>query len=166
MALIKQAKLVEDRWRFAESEADLAYAGPLFVTLALWREQREALLARGAPLGLRLANDQAPEEIGEDLRHFAAVSLEFPKFNDGRAFSQARILRQRLGFDGELRAIGHVLRDQLLFMERCGFDAYQFPDEARAQDALEALSEFSVWYQSAGDRRRPVAFLRHRQAAE
>src|SRR3546814_2142105 len=83
----------------------------------------ERLRGHNGRLGLRLKSDQSPAGIAEDLGHFQLVALEFPRFGDGRAYSYARLLRERYGFKGELRAVGNVLRDQFLFMLRCGFDA-------------------------------------------
>ena len=95
------------------------------------------------------------------MKRFALIALEFAKFTDGRAYSYARLLRQRYGYEGELRAIGQVLRDQLLFMHRCGFDAFEVvkPDAVAAWRA--ALAEISLFYQRAADARPTVLGLRH-----
>lgn len=167
MPLLKDGLPTEDAWRLAESEEDLDRDGPIFVTPELWRSARARLAGRNAPLGLRLRSDQSPEELAEDLPHFKAVALEFPKFTDGRPYSYARILRERLGFRGELRAVGAVLRDQLAFMRRCGFDAVEFdaPDAAAGWSA--ATREFNAWYQPASEGDQPIPALRRRlQAAE
>ena len=167
MALVKDGKLAEDTWLTAETEADLQREGPLFVTLELWQGARERLTGRNAPLGLRLRSDQSAEDLAGDLENFAAIALVFPKFTDGRAFSTARILRERLGFEGELRAVGAVKRDQLAFLQRCGFDAVEVPEDKDAEAWLESLREFSHWYQPAADGLSAIAALRHRlQAAE
>src|SRR3546814_6954056 len=89
----------------------------------------ERLRGHNGRLGLRLKSDQSPAGIAEDLGHFQLVALEFPRFGDGRAYSYARLLRERSGFKGELRAVGNVLRDQFLFMLRCGFDAFEVANE-------------------------------------
>ena len=168
MALVKDGVLAEDTWAHAQVDDDLnAVAGPVFVSLELWQSARQRLSGRNAPIGLRLKSEQSPELIAQDLDKFAAIALEFPKFTDGRAYSHARILRERLGFTGELRAVGNVLRDQLLFMHRCGFDAFEIADAATAASWGEALHDFSVWYQPTGDGRAATASLRHlRRAAE
>ncbi len=166
MALVKNGVIAEDTWTHAEVDGDLdAYGGPVFVSLELWQSVRPILSSRNAPLGLRLKSDESPELVADDLHHFTAIALEFPKFTDGRAYSHARILRERLGFTGELRAVGHVLRDQLLFMHRCGFDAFEITDPDSAASWGEALGDFSVWYQSTGDGRPATASLRHLQRA-
>nr|MDJ0947226.1 DUF934 domain-containing protein [Kiloniellales bacterium] len=110
---------------------------------------------------------QSPEDLAEDLPHFVAVALEFPKFTDGRPYSHARILRERLGFRGELRAVGAVFRDQLAFMTRCGFDAMELDAPDAAASWTAATREFGAWYQPASEGSRPIPALRRRlQAAE
>lgn len=163
MALIKGGKLVEDAFVDASGADAIPPSGPVIVSLAQWQSQRDALLARGTPLGLRLHSDQSPEAIADDARHFALIALEFPKFRDGRAYSYARLLRERYGFKGELRAVGDVLMEQLFFMVRTGFDAFdlqQSPDPVAAFQT--ALKDFTVWYQPTGDGRPTAMQLRRR----
>ena len=106
---------------------------------------------------VQLANDADARTVA--LEGVERIELNFPKFTDGRAYSQARVLRRR-GFAGELRATGDVLIDQALFMRRCGFDAYEIADAARAPRFISALKSFSVFYQPAGEGRAPVSALR------
>jgi len=163
MSLIKGGKLVEDAFVDASGAEAIPPAGPVIVSLAQWQSQRDALLVRGTPLGLRLHSDQSPEAIADDVQHFALIALEFPKFRDGRAYSYARLLRERYGFKGELRAVGDVLMEQLLFMVRTGFDAFdvqQSPDPVAAFET--ALKDFTVWYQPTGDGRPTAMQLRRR----
>src|SRR5690606_12426030 len=101
------------------------------------------------------------EEIAEDLQHFQVVALNFPAFTDGRHYSSARLLRERYGYKGEVRAIGDVLRDQLFLMRRCGFDAFAVRPDRDPYDALLGLKDFSVTYQAASDDPRPL--FRRRQ---
>jgi uncharacterized protein (DUF934 family) len=153
MPLIKDGRVADDPWlRLADDEA-LPTGAPAIVSLERWQAERESLAGRNAPLGLWLRSDQSPALVADDLDHFDLVALDFPKFNDGRAFSYARLLRERYGYRGELRAVGEVLRDLLLYMHRCGFDAFAIDRD----DALErweaALEEMSVWYQPTADGR-------------
>jgi uncharacterized protein (DUF934 family) len=114
MALIKAGKRVEDPFVDASAAEAIPPSGPVIVSLAQWQAQRDALLARGTPLGIRLHSDQSPEAIADDVKHFAAIALEFPKFRDGRAYSYARLLRERYGFvaaDEMLRAVTLMLRN-------------------------------------------------------
>ncbi len=164
MALIKNNEIVADPYVDASAAETIPPAGPVIVSLDQWKAQRDALLARGTPLGLRLHSDQSPELIADDVQRFALVALEFPKFRDGRAYSYARLLRERYGFKGELRAVGDVLLEQLFFMLRTGFDAFdlqQSPDPIAAFHT--ALSDFSVWYQPTNDGRPTAMQLRHRR---
>ena len=159
MALIKDGRSIEDRYSPVSPDAPWPESGGLLVDLALWQSQRAALLASGRPLGLRLSSDEHPDPVFPDIGHFDMIALEFPVFRDGRAYSCARLLRRR-GFAGELRAVGDVLLDQLHYMQRVGFDAFEIdatdPEAAFAQ----AQSEFSVWYQPAGDDRPWASRLR------
>ena len=164
MSLIKGGKLVADAFVDASAAAEIPATGAIIVSLDQWRAQRDALLARGTSLGIRLHSDQSPEAIADDVQHFALIALEFPKFRDGRAYSYARQLRERYGFKGELRAVGDVLMEQLFFMVRTGFDAFdlqQSPDPVAAFQT--ALADFTVWYQPTGDGRPTALQLRHRR---
>ena len=163
MSLIKGGKLVADPFVDASAAETIPPSGPVLVSLEQWQQHRQALLERGTPLGLRLRSDQSPELIATDVQSFALIALEFPKFRDGRAYSYARLLRERYGFKGELRAVGDVLLEQLFFMLRVGFDALdvqQSPDPIAAFQT--AISDFSVWYQPTADGRKTVMQLRHR----
>ena len=162
MALIKDGKLVADSFVDATAAAAIPPAGPVIVNLEQWQAERAALLARGTPLGIRLHSDQSPDVIAADVAHFAVVALEFPKFRDGRAYSYARLLRERYGFKGELRAVGDVLLEQLFFMIRVGFDAFELSSADPLRDYQTALADFSVWYQPTGDGRPTAIQLRHR----
>jgi uncharacterized protein (DUF934 family) len=154
MSLIKGGELVEDTFFDASGAETIPPSGPVIVSLAQWQAQRDPL---------RLHSDQSPEAIADDVQHFALIALEFPKFRDGRAYSYARLLRERYGFKGELRAVGDVLMEQVFFMVRTGFDAFdlqQSPDPVAAFQT--ALKDFTVWYQPTGDGRPTAMQLRHR----
>jgi uncharacterized protein (DUF934 family) len=160
MVLVKDGVQVDDLWKSADDGEDLP-DGPAIVTLARWRSERDRLDARNAPLGIRLESDASVADIAADLGRFSLVALEFPVFTDGRPFSMARQLRDRYGFEGEIRAVGDVLRDQILFMVRCGFDAFEMQGEDGAKDWRAAMSEFGVFYQPGADRRPNVLQRRH-----
>ena len=106
-------------------DAPFPEAGGAIVSLERFRRERDQLIARNAPIGVRLRSDQSPEQLGEDVHRLSLVALEFPKFRDGRAFSWARLLRTRLGFEGEIRAVGDFLYDQIAYQRRVGFDAWE-----------------------------------------
>lgn len=128
-----------------------------------WSAWEEGARPEGGRFALDLPNDIPVDEAVRALPHFDAVILNFPVFKDGRAFSQARLLRERCGFKGEIRARGEVLRDQILFMMRAGFTAFEV--DGGADGLLEALGEFSFAYQPASDGAAPVWRLRAARSA-
>jgi uncharacterized protein (DUF934 family) len=166
MPLIRDDQLVEDHFRAVADDEALPAEGAVVVSLARWQKDRASLLERKAPVGVRLKSDESPEAIADDLGRLALVALEFPKFRDGRAYSYARILRERHGYRGEIRAVGDVLMEQLHFMLRTGFNAFEIEGDDPLGQYRTAKSEFSVWYQPTGDGRPTAASLRHRQAAD
>jgi uncharacterized protein (DUF934 family) len=164
MPLIKNAEFADNAFALVADEEPLP-EGAIMVSLKRWQAERDALSARNAPLGLRLSADQSPEALGDEVHRFAVIALEFPKFRDGRGYSWARLLRQRRGYKGEIRAVGDVLRDQWLFMSRCGVDAFEVRPGTRLEDFRAALSEQTVFYQPASDRVHNVLELRHTRPA-
>ena len=168
MALIKELKPAADHWKLLEAEAGgealaVPAMGDVIVPLALWRTQREALLARAGGLGVWLAGEHDPAEIGADLEYFRVIAVHFKSFTDGRGYSTAQLLRRRYGWQGELRAIGDVQRDQLLYLRRCGFDAFVLRDGEDVGAALAAFDDFSDAYQASVDQ--PLPLFRRREAA-
>lgn len=153
MQIIRNRKIVDDDFVHVADDASLPEEGNIIVSLDRWRAEREALSAHSGKLGVTLQNTVDPREIADDLANFAVVAVHFPKYSDGRGFSIGRLLRERLGFKGEIRAVGNVLRDQVLFMERCGFDAYEVAQGKSLESALEGFEDFSVTYQDAVDTR-------------
>jgi uncharacterized protein (DUF934 family) len=149
MPLLKGGKVIEDSWTPLD-EGSEAPQSDIILTLEQWQAERERLRGHNGRLGLRLRSDQSPAEIADDLGHFQLIALEFPRFGDGRAYSYARLLRERYGFQGELRAVGNILRDQLLFMTRCGFDAFEVANDNAVEAWREALAEIDLFYQPTG----------------
>ena len=160
MPLFRESGIVEDPWQKLGEDAPVPADGMVLVSLARWREARAALLARRGPVGVALANTDAVEGLASDVSRLDLIALHFPKFSDGRAYSQARLLRGRLGYAGELRATGNVLQDQALFMLRCGFDAFESEQKGFCEALARARALFSVVYQPAEDSRTPASFLR------
>ena len=161
MAILKHGVLQPNEWLTVADDQALPEGKPVVEPHERWLKERDTLTGRNAPLGIRFKSDQSPVAVADDLDRFGLIVLEFPKFTDGRGYSQARILRQRLGYTGELRATGNVLRDQYLFMDRCGIDSIEIADEAKAGGYLDSLGEFSIWYQPAADQRPTVLSRRH-----
>ena len=163
--LIKDGRIENDSWRLLSAELEVrlldASATPdLIVPLVLWQRRREDLLSRGGRLGLKLAPEEGPEGVARDLMHFALVAVEFPVFTDGRGYSTARLLRERYGYTGELRAIGDIGRDQLFYLSRCGFNAFALEPGGEAAEALDSLKDFSEGYQASVER--PLPLFRRR----
>jgi uncharacterized protein (DUF934 family) len=115
-------------------------------------------------LGVWLDSHEDPEALADDLDRLSLVAVNFPKFTDGRGYSIARLLRERYHYQGEIRAIGDVLQDQLFYMQRCGIDAYALRADKDIEKALAGLSVFSETYQAAVDQSEPL-FLRRRTEA-
>ena len=156
MALIKDGSLAEDSWRTLSDEDAVIGNGPIIISFERWRDGRDALKRHNGPLGIRMKSDQPPALIADDIDRFHLIALEFPTLADGRAFSYARLLRERHGFKGELRAVGDVYKDQLYFMQRCGFSSFELPAGRDPNDALGALKSFSVVYSPAADDATPA----------
>lgn len=162
MPLLKDGKLIDDPWVHIADEVAIPASGPVIVGLKRWRELRKSLIKRKDPVGVRLQSDHTAGDVAGDLEHLGVVALAFPAFKDGRAYSNARRLRERHGYTGEIRAIGNVLRDQYLFMRRCGFDALEVKEGETEQDWQNATQAIGVFYQPAADGRETAMQLRHR----
>jgi uncharacterized protein (DUF934 family) len=137
-------------------------AEPVVVPLAYLKEHRAELAARGEPVGVWLKPDDEPAELAPHLASIELVAVQFPKFTDGRGYSTAALLRTRYGYQGELRAIGDVGRDQLFLLKRCGFDSFSLPPHRDPEAALAGLKDFSERYQGSIDD--PVPLFRKRIA--
>ena len=159
--IIKNRAVVSDDWTVLRLDENQAAAdavvpeGKVIVPLAVWQAQRDALATRPA-VGVWIASDERPEVLKGELDKFAVVAVDFPKFTDGRGYSIAFNLRMRLGYTGELRAIGDVLRDQLFQMHRVGFDAFATRQDRNINDALKGLTDFSEVYQASVDQKAPL----------
>lgn len=156
---VENGRAVEASDGFARVGDDAALPeGAVTVSLARFRKERESLLARNTPLGVRLKAEENPELLGEDVSRFALIELEFPKFRDGRAFSWARMLRTRLGFGGEIRAVGDFLYDQVNYQRRVGFDAWE--TTLTTAQFERAFTEMTNVYQPSTDGRKTIRDLR------
>ena len=157
--LIKNGAYAQDVFAPVADDAALP-EGAVLVSLARFQKERESLLARNTPIGVRLQASENPEVLGDDVSHFSLIALEFPKFRDGRAFSWARMLRTRLGFTGEIRAVGDFLYDQINYQHRVGFDAWEVPDTFTLEMFQRALSEMTNVYQPSTDGKKTIRELR------
>ena len=159
MPLIKNGAFDEDVFTTVADDAPLPEGGAV-VSLARFTAERDALLARNAPLGVRLKSSESPEALGEDVHRLSLIALEFPVFRDGRAFSWSRMLRERLKFTGEIRGTGHFLYDQIAYMHRTGFDAFDAPESFTLEQYNRALNEMTNVYQPSADGKKTICQLR------
>src|SRR5215469_11278356 len=156
--ILRGGELVEDYWTVIEDgRTELAPGGgKVIVTLARWRTEREALLSAHEAVGVLVPNTADIEAVFAQIEDRPLIALQFPIFTDGRALSQAMVLRKRLGFRGELRAVGDVIRDLVFWLGRCGFDSIVPRKDQRLEDCRAALTELGVSYQAAADGRTPA----------
>ncbi len=158
MKVISNRQIVEDSWQTidAETSVDQLPTGKIIVSLSFWNEHKDILGQRSEPLGINLSPEDDVAEIGEQLPRFEILVLQFPAFRDGRGYSQARILRQHYGYQGDIRATGNVLRDQLGYMERVGFTSFEIDSKQDINEALKAFDEIHVKYQPSSDEPLPL----------
>ena len=153
MPLVKSGRIVEDQFVRIADDAPVPDGVAVIVSGARFLADAEALTQRVEAVGVVWPNNRPIAELAPYLNRIALVALVFPGFRDGRGYSQARILRERYGFGGELRATGQVLRDQFLFLLRAGFDSFEVTKEADAAAFAESTRRFNVFYQPTGDGR-------------
>ena len=160
MPLIKLGAFAADPFEHIADDAALPAQGGALVSLTRFRKDRDVLLTRNAPLGVHLKAGESPEELGDDVHRLSMVAIEFAKFRDGRGFSWARMLRTRLNFVGEVRATGDFLYDQIFYLQRTGFDAFEVPDGFTLDAFNRALGEMSLVYQPSADAKKSIRDLR------
>ena len=153
MPLVKGGKITDDIFVHVADGADLPAEGHVLVSAARFLENPEALFARAGKVGVIWPNNRDIGELVPYLGKLAVVALVFPTFRDGRAYSQARLLRERYNYRGELRATGQLLRDQFVFMLRAGFDSFDVKKQADAEAFMHTAKRYSVFYQPTGDGR-------------
>jgi uncharacterized protein (DUF934 family) len=165
MRVIRKRRVVEDHWRHLSDGEPAPPAGDVIVSVSRWGAEKRRLLARSGRVGVLLGAADPLEAVVDDLDRLSLVALEFGSLGEGRGFSQARLLRERHGYPGEVRAIGAVSRDRLAFMERCGIDAFELGRSDDVEEALQGFDEVSWVYQPAADGAEPVARRRHHRGA-
>lgn len=157
--LIKDGQIVnDDQWTLISEKPEdqdwdldqMLTQQPVIIPLELWLANRESL-AENAQVGVWLDSDQEPDVLGDDLSSLPIIAINFPGFADGRGYSHARRLRLNFDYKGDIRAFGDVLRDQLLFYKRCGFSSFSLRSDSDAENAIEGLKDFDVFYQDADD---------------
>lgn len=159
--LVKDGAAADNVWTLVrEAEGFSVPEGPVIVPLSVWQAQKSQLMERG-DVGVWLESDETPDQLEDAIGSLPLIALNFPVFKDGRPFSSARLLRERYGFTGELRAIGSFIRDQLCYMRRVGFNAFDFGDQdIELEAAIQSLNDFTEYYQAAADE--PLPLFRRR----
>src|SRR5688572_27866468 len=155
--IIKDVQIVDDQWLTIKPTDDGTFPEipkdtDVIVPLKFWLLKKQDHRQHNGRVGVWLDSHQEPDLLAQDLPTLPVVAVNFPQFADGRGYSIARLLRERFGFKGELRAIGDVLRDQLFYMRRCGFNAFEVRADKSIEDALHAFNDFSDGYHASVDR--------------
>jgi uncharacterized protein (DUF934 family) len=156
--IIKGGEITADDWNVLDKDTatdSILQDGKFIVPLQYWLANSEALNTRG-DIGVWLDSDEDTDSIEDNCNHLPVIAINFPTFADGRGYSYARLLREKYGYTGELRAIGDVLKDQVFFLKRCGFDAYAIRVDRDVADAISSLEDFSDSYQVAVDQPEPL----------
>ncbi len=156
--LIKDKQIIDNEWTIVEKNeaTDITPASNSIIPVNVWLAQKDQLRSR-SDIGIWLDSDDDLEAIATDIKQFPIIGINFPAFADGRNFSNARLLRERYNFSGELRAIGNFIRDQLCYLRRCGVNAFQFADTSvDLEKALTSLDDFDEYYQAAVDQPSPL----------
>jgi uncharacterized protein (DUF934 family) len=156
MPLIKNGRPAEDRYVRVLDDAPIPDGVPVIVPAARFLADADEILRRDAPTGVEWPNNRNVGALEPYLGRLAVIVLLFPNFKDGRGYSQARLLRERYGFVGELRAAGQILRDQFVFLARAGFDAMEVVKQSDAEAFASTLARYTVFYQHVGDDRDPA----------
>ncbi|HUA24091.1 MAG TPA: DUF934 domain-containing protein [Steroidobacteraceae bacterium] len=166
-AILRRGEIVADDWAVIEDgRTELGTGGgKVIVTLARWRAEREALLAGHTAVGVLVPNTTDIEAVYAEIADRPLIALQFPTFADGRALSQAVVLRKRLSYRGELRAVGDIIRDLVFWLGRCGFESIAPRKDQNLESCRKALDEINVAYQAAADQHTPVWVRRRRALA-
>lgn len=162
MPLIENGRIGEDAWSFIPDGEPVPNDRPVIISFERWQSDRASFDGRNAKLGVRLKSGTLAGAIAPDLDRFALVALEFPKFRDGRGFSTARELRERYGYTGEIRAVGHVIPDQYQFLVRTGFTSVEAPEGTNPESWANALTEITIAFQPSLDDTQPLSLLRRK----
>ena len=157
--MIKNKRVQEDPWTHLEDEAPLCNDS-FTVSWSRWQSLRTDWPVNSSPMGVRVPPDVRPQDLGEDAHRFALIIIEYPKFTDGRGYSLAFLLRTRFAYTGELRASGYVTREQVGYLERCGFDSFLIKEGKDPHAALKGFGELAMRYQPSADGVLPI--WRHR----
>ncbi len=158
--IIKDNQIIDDTWVVVGADEEMLSTtdtqANIVVSFEFWETHKAVLKDRAGKVGVELLGEHEPEHIEDDIDALDLIAIHFPKFADGRGYSLARLLRERYNYSGELRATGDVLRDQLFYMKRCGFNAFALREDRDINEAVQSLQDFSVTYQADVHETRPV----------
>ena len=158
--IIKDGAVLDDCWQVIETLEDTqttpdSIGSNTLLPLTVWLSQKDKLHHRD-DIGVWLNSDDSIELLADDLSQLPLIAINFPSFMDGRGFSSARLLRERYHYTGEIRAIGYVLRDQLCYLKRCGFNAFVLQPDVDLTAALASLDDFTESYQASVEQQKPL----------
>jgi len=148
MKIIKDKQIIENSWQHIADDAQLV-DGDITVSLTRWQQHAPELENHQGKIGVRLAPNDSVEEFSGDLSKISLVALEFPAFTDGRSFSQARLLRSRYDYRGEIRAIGSYMPDQVFYLSRVGVNSFELETPKELETAFSTMNDFTVNYQAS-----------------
>ena len=160
-AYLKDGKVIDNSYQLVSADSQTLPAGDILVPADYWKANQQQLTEHSGNVGVWIDSHEEIEDFAGSIAAVPVIAINFPKFVDGRAFSTARLLCERYGYIGEIRAIGNFIRDQLFMMQRCGFNAFQFESEIDLAAASKSFNDFSDSYQVAVDQPEPL-FKRHR----
>jgi len=154
--IIKNSAVVTDHWQLIDKNTTALPAGEhLILPLALWLTHASELVRED--LAVWFDSEELPDMAwAEQLNKLPLIAIHFPIFTDGRGFTIARLLRERFHYQGEIRAFGHVLREQMCYMKRCGFNSFVLAEHIDLEAALESLNDFTEFYQCSVDQPQPL----------
>ncbi|ODS24719.1 hypothetical protein AB835_02300 [Candidatus Endobugula sertula] len=152
--IIKDGQIAVNEWLLVTDSSQPIPEAKVIVSLDIWQAHKEQLAKK--PVGLWIKNDQSLETIHKDLSQFDVIAIDFPGFMDGRGFSIGRLLRDRYHYQGEIRATGSIIRDQLCYLKRCGFNAFDLGGNSNLESAIASLNDFSDGYQISVDQKTPL----------
>ena len=147
--VIRNKEICADYWRYLDNDDAIPDTGEIIIDYQRWSQEKAVLSNFAGKLGVVINSDVQIGQLENDLKHFKLIAIRFTEFKDGRGYSLARLLRERYHFQGELRATGNVLRDQIFYMHRCGFDSFEVDEGRNLEEAIDAFSDFHVSYQPA-----------------
>ena len=148
MQVIKDKQIVDNTWSYVADDVELK-DGDISVSLARWKKDKQQLLKSNGKIGVRIGPADSVEDIASDLKDLQLIELDFPAFADGRIFSHAWLLRGRYNYQGEIRATGHFMRDQVFYLSRVGVNAFSLEQAEDLPVALATLNDFSINYQKS-----------------